>query len=508
VFLSEETPFSREGPGPGGEGEEWCTIRSGVIPRLALVLPPGSRIVFPPGPVPRRPAALVTFGAASGQQTPGPRVTVRFRPGPGPAAGDGLPAIEVFSELLPPTDPRAPWAERRFRPEVPAGTVGSFEVESAAGPAGGGKLALYEFVVSEEDSLDLDRARAFRALRLRNEKANFDAYYKHALFQEAAPGEGPSPMPRPGSLPLGKRLKAIFSRAAPGSRAASEALPVPAPAPAPNAFTYAHNMLLERLALTPPAFGHRLATRAGERRSRGAEPLRVLSLCSGEARIESDLVRNLPAGGVHVTLLDMNPDLLQVAARRVSRWCPVERIVSDVNESRIPRGGFDVILCVSGLHHVVELEHLFDQIAGGLREDGEFWSIGETVGRNGGRMWPDSYAVANEFFAALPEKYRMNRMTGRGADPVLPDLDYSVGCFEGIRCESIEPVLLRRLEPVDVCRHNCILWKLFSPTYSDNYDTSRAEDRELIEEALGREIALFRAGGRPIELNGVYRLRL
>jgi SAM-dependent methyltransferase len=506
VFLSEEIPFSREGP--NGEGEGWRTIRSGVIPRLAFMLRPGSRIVFPPGPVAANPAGLVTFGAAAGDPSHPLRLTVRFRPEPGGPAGAEASSIDQYAEVLPQVDPRAPWVERRFRPALPPGAVGSFVVGCDPAPEEAGELALYEFVVGPEDSLDLERARAFRALRLRNEKANFDAYYKHALFQERASGEDPSPVPRPGRAPLGKRLKAIFSRAAAGGQAASPAPPAPVPAAAPpNAFTYAHNMVLERLALAPPAFGHRLATRAAERPARGGDALRVLSLCSGEARIEADLVRHLPAGSVHVTLLDMNPDLLEVAARRVSRSCPVERIVSDVNDARIARRQFDVILCVSGLHHVVELEHLFEQVASGLREDGEFWSIGETLGRNGGRMWPESYEVANGFFAALPEKYRMNCTTGRGADSQLPDLDYSIGCFEGIRCESIEPVLQRHLEPVDACRHNCILWKLFSPTYSDNYDTRSAEDRGRIEEAVRLEIELFRAGGRPIELNGVYRLR-
>jgi SAM-dependent methyltransferase len=210
---------------------------------------------------------------------------------------------------------------------------------------------------------------------------------------------------------------------------------------------------------------------------------------------------------VSLTLLDMNPDLLNRATQRLSQSCAVEGILADVNELDLEGRRFDVILCVSGLHHVVELEHVFEEVAAGLRDDGEFWSIGETLGRYGGRMWPESYEVANAFFRRLPRKYRVNRMTGNVVDEDLGDMDYSIGCFEGIRCESIEPVLDRYLTPVDVCRHNCTLFKLFSPTYSDNYDTRSADDRALIEEAVDREIALFRQGGRPIELNGVYRRR-
>jgi SAM-dependent methyltransferase len=342
-------------------------------------------------------------------------------------------------------------------------------------------------------------------LRMRNEKANFDAYYQHSLFQEVEA----TPVPRPRAT-VATRLKRSWSALA-GRRPASppEVTQTPAPAvvaAAPvSAFTYSHNLLLERLALTPPAFGVRLAARAAARSSDG--PIRILSLCSGEARIEAGLVRHLPAGSASLTLLDMNPDLLNRATQRLAQSCAVEGVLADVNELDLRGRKFDVILCVSGLHHVVELEHVFEEVSAALEDDGEFWSIGETLGRNGGRMWPESYEVANAFFRRLPQKYRVNRTTGNVVDEDLGDMDYSIGCFEGIRCESIEPVLDRYLTPVDVCRHNCTLFKLFSPTYSDNYDTRSADDRALIEQAVDREIALFRRGGRPVELNGVYRRR-
>ena len=80
----------------------------------------------------------------------------------------------------------------------------------------------------------------------------------------------------------------------------------------------------------------------------------------------------------------------------------------------------------------------------------------------------------------------------------------SIGCFEGIRCESIEPTLLRFLKPIQVAKHNCIISKLFSPSYSHNFDMTLEKDRMLVEAAVDLDVALHTRGSFGVELNGVY----
>jgi hypothetical protein len=74
--------------------------------------------------------------------------------------------------------------------------------------------------------------------------------------------------------------------------------------------------------------------------------------------------------------------------------------VLDLNRLALRPRHHDDLLCVSALQHVVELEHLLDQVAGSLVEGGEFWSIGEYIGRNEGRLFPEGYEVANGYFTA------------------------------------------------------------------------------------------------------------
>jgi SAM-dependent methyltransferase len=234
-----------------------------------------------------------------------------------------------------------------------------------------------------------------------------------------------------------------------------------------------------------------------------SRPLRILSLCSGAARIEAGMA-SLAGPAVQWTLMDLNESLLQSAGARFPEGVEPELIVGNLNEIRDFGEQFDVIVCVSGLHHIVELERVVDFAREALVEDGEFWSIGEAIGRNGNRLWDRDYAVADAFFRSLPSRLRHNRGTG-AVDARLPDLDCSAGTFEGIRSEEIESLLTRSLEVVEVPRRNCFLWRLVNLAYADNYDLGQAEDVDWLQRAVQAEVAHFRSGGRPTAMHAVCR---
>ncbi|MDB5980208.1 MAG: protein of unknown function, putative Methyltransferase [Pseudomonas sp.] len=145
-------------------------------------------------------------------------------------------------------------------------------------------------------------------------------------------------------------------------------------------------------------------------------------------------------------------------------------------------------------------------ISNSLTEEGEFWSIGEAVGRNGNRLWPEAIEAADAVFSALPSRYRLNANT-KVVDDVIPDKDHSIACFEGIRSEEISALLECWLKPVEVYRLNCFLWRMVDLAYSDNFDLSMAEDRNWIIDMVKAEVQHYRKGGRGTELFGVYSRR-
>lgn len=437
LLLIEHGPRSSEKATP----VQWDTFRLGVIPRLGFELMAGNVVVFPKTQGRLGDLCHLTIGPTPDAPASSVRIEVRWRPTMTNSPARKAAETVVFRGCLPQVKSDEPWYTCQFSLDKVGNTEGSIvlALPGLIWPwKKPGKILVYDLVISEPATLDLERARSFRDLRIRNERINFDAYYQHAMFQTAhtQSAEAQSP-PNPTAQRSTKLDTAETGCATPVTETP--------PPPAPSALKYSRTHLAEKIQLDPPPFGWRLrklveAFRA-ERQPGDASKFRILSICSGAARIEADMVRALPHESVSLTLLDVNANLLELARQSLQSWGPVETLVSDINTLDLQGEKFDVVICVSALHHIVELEHVLGEVANALAENGEFWSIGETLGRNGGRMWPQAYAVANAWFSALDDQYRLNRVTGV-VDPSLPDLDYSIGCFEGIRCESIEPALL------------------------------------------------------------------
>jgi hypothetical protein len=150
------------------------------------------------------------------------------------------------------------------------------------------------------------------------------------------------------------------------------------------------------------------------------------------------------------------------------------------------------------------LERVLSTIARILEPSGEFWLIGEQVGRNGNRLWPEAAAVANRVFAAWPEAKRLNRHTGK-IDAVLPDTDFSSACFEGIRSQDILDQLDRYFLPVACHLRSAFLWRLVDMTYAANFDLTLAADRQLLIDATVDEALHWACGGRGTGLWAAYR---
>ena len=267
-----------------------------------------------------------------------------------------------------------------------------------------------------------------------------------------------------------------------------------------SVFGFAHRCLGMLIPLTPPNFNLRAQEISLQR------DLSILSICSGAARIEENILKHC-MGNVTLTLLDASEDLAKRAAARFAEsGHKVRCLVGDINNGLPGEDCYDIIICVSALHHLANLEEVLSQINVRLKPDGEFWSIGEQVGRNGNRLWPEAMKAANNIFSTLPERLRMNAHTKK-ADDSIPDDDFSIGCFEGIRSEEIIPLLDNFLLPVDLYTRNCFLWRLTDTSYCDNYDLKSTEDLNYLKSLIQAEAMYWINGGKGTELHGVYKRR-
>jgi SAM-dependent methyltransferase len=389
-----------------------------------------------------------------------------------------------------------------------AGTMPRIRIRCGAGTASdpaGDWVAIIDVAVGSEERLPALRAKAFREERTRNEIAHFSDVYSHAMYQSTGATE------RDVDVPI-RRLEDVLaempdSRPDPAPATANGPFPTAGALGASDAHSYAHALLGGALRSKPPDFHARLQRLCeGRAALSDANPLRVLSLCAGAGRIEASMASAVgPAA--EWTLLDISDGLLADAARKFPPETGLTLLSGDLNQVRFFGEQFDVIMCVSALHHIVELERVVGFIQEALAENGEFWSIGEAVGPSGNRLFAGDYRVADAFFQSLPEHLRVNRLSGK-VDRHLPNFDYSEATFEGIRSQDIEALLAHSLEPVDVYRRNCFLWRIVDMAYAGNYALDDASDVAWIHRAVQAELRHFKAGGRATELHAVYRKRV
>ena len=365
------------------------------------------------------------------------------------------------------------------------------------------KLAIVKWVAGPNDRISLLTARRHRTRRIKTETERFNVAYDHEMYANRKTRDERENASR----------FTLLEKVSSGPRCRSEDpvtaesllnLPSAKVAEGDNVFQYAQRVLQSLIPAKPPNFSKRIQS-INHHESR---PVRILSLCSGAAGIEKQIIAKAGCPA-QITLFDLNEKLMREAAASLSSSAETSGFLGDVNALSVEQFGdatFDIVMFVSGLHHVVEIEHLLQGVVELLVPNGEFWIIGEAIGRNGNQLWPEALEAANLVFSSLPERYRQNAFTGR-IDSTVPETDFSANSFEGIRSEEIESLLLRYFDPVEMWRANCFLWRLVNPVYFSNYHLKNPEDRYSVLSLVAAEYKLWKNGGRPAQSFSVYRKR-
>lgn len=380
------------------------------------------------------------------------------------------------------------------------GLQARLEVTCGPGPHGDATAdwaGVISLAIATVDKLSLASARSQYDWRLQNEAGHFTDAYAAGLY---SPGPPPSD--------TAARVENMADSIAPSVDLMHHAetyqrdLVELAPQDGESSYAYAARLLAHLIPGPHIDFAAHLAQIGQMDR-----PFRLLSLCAGAARVEEMLLRGAGVP-VELTLIDLNDELLRQAAARMPAGTAVTPLRGRAEDlSAVTHGPYDAVCFVSGLHHVVDLEHVLRQVRSVLVQDGELWLIGEQLGRNGNRMWPDARHVAERVFAGLPERLRMNRNTAR-VDERLPDLDFGTSGFEGVRSEDLEQALARFFVPVRRTLRNCFMWRITDLAYIENFDLKRPDDVDEIRRIVAEEFAFYANGGIGCELNGIYRDKL
>jgi len=157
-----------------------------------------------------------------------------------------------------------------------------------------------------------------------------------------------------------------------------------------------------------------------------------------------------------------------------------------------PAHRYHAVMASHSLHHVVNLEGLFDAVRGALHPRGAF-VISDIIGRNGHMRWPEALAEVQRFWAELPPEYRYNHALKRYEER-YENWDCSTEGFEGIRAQDIMPLLLERFEFQLFLGFSNVITIFTDRAFGHNFDASRDWDRAFIDRVQAFDEQAIRAG--------------
>jgi SAM-dependent methyltransferase len=227
------------------------------------------------------------------------------------------------------------------------------------------------------------------------------------------------------------------------------------------------------------------------------EPLRFASIGAGNCDLEISLARKLVSQGrtdFVIDCLELNPAMLaraRVAAAEAGVGRQIQLVEVDVNQWT-PDREYHAVLANQSLHHILNLEGVFDGIGNCLMPGGSF-VISDMIGRNGHLRWPEALRIVHEFWRSLPPSYRFNHQLQR-FEEWYEDRDCSMVGFEGIRSQDILPLLVAGFHFRLFVGCGNVIDPFVGRSFGHNFDTNAAWDRAFIDRVHRRDEQEMLAG--------------
>lgn len=214
--------------------------------------------------------------------------------------------------------------------------------------------------------------------------------------------------------------------------------------------------------------------------------IKILSIGSGngelEVKIATELVKE-KATNFSISCMDINKDMLNrtmdlAKEQNVGEFVKLKE--GDFNKWQPSKEcDYDLIIANQSLHHVLELEHLFDSIHKGMKNDGLFLTS-DMIGRNGHMRWGEALKALQPFWQELPEKYKYNQLLKRQEKNYI-NHDCSTQGFEGIRAQDILKLLVERFSFELFVPFANIITVFIDRPFGHNFDINNPSDLNFID---------------------------
>jgi len=204
--------------------------------------------------------------------------------------------------------------------------------------------------------------------------------------------------------------------------------------------------------------------------------------------------------------IDINEELINRGAKvAAANGVTITPFVQDINFLELD-GTFDLVFAHAILHHLVELEHVLDEIKLYLSDEGKI-IVYDVTARNGLLLWPTQREVVNTLLKALPSKFRYSHVLKRSTEAYV-EIDHSDLGFECIRSQDIVFLLQDRFATMCLVKGFAFLRRFTDCEFGPNFDLTNDSDvkvfnllRELdewyVDSGLLRPESVFWVGRRP-----------
>lgn len=234
-------------------------------------------------------------------------------------------------------------------------------------------------------------------------------------------------------------------------------------------------------------FAHFLEIAYNESKNR---PARFISIGAGNSDAEVRIARMLIERGISdftLESLELNEMMIE-RGKTLARENGVDKqvlpMIGDFNFWE-PAKNYDAVMANQSLHHVTNLEGLFDSIKRSLTAQGRFITS-DMIGRNGHQRWPEAAAIVDEFWQELPKSYRYNLQLRRQEEKFI-DWDCSQEGFEGVRAQDILPLLIARFDFEFFLGFANIIDPFIDRSFGHHFDDQSVVDRTLIDRIHARD---------------------
>ncbi len=212
---------------------------------------------------------------------------------------------------------------------------------------------------------------------------------------------------------------------------------------------------------------------------------RFVSIGAGNCDTEVRIAKALRDQGYHhfvIECLELNPVMLARGARLAEGTGLSEHVLavqSDFN-SWAPAGDYHAVMANQSLHHVVNLEGLFDAIAVAIKRHNGALITSDMIGRNGHQRWPEALEIIEAIWRELGPRYRYNHQLKRQEDDFV-NWDCATEGFEGIRAQDILPLLVDRFHFDLFVPFANLVSPFIDRGFGPNFDVNSDADRAFID---------------------------